>query len=269
MNKYAANHPQDSILAEKSIWNCLSIEKSTFFWTRMPIFFQKIWQHPKSPKSEKYVFGFRFLSQSIFPEMKYVFGICIPSPFYGNGVWGLIRSGIKTMADFRSQNLAISSYPRPIFHKKCRPEIGHSFYTTANRPPDSHIPKMVKNEFLKNHTLFLEILAVVKIRSRKRIFQILDVAKFSEKIGIQVQKNVLFSMLRQFQCNPKYALESPRYVISSKYNVLGARFAASSFIDGSKSQKSFFFVISAIWKNRVFSDLGDFATKSRNIWAPL
>ena len=44
---------------------------------------------------------------------------------------------------------------------------------------------------------------------------------FLKKIVIRAQKNPLFSKLRQFQRNPRYALESPWYALSSEYRVLG------------------------------------------------
>ena len=45
---------------------------------------------------------------------------------------------------------------------------------------------------------------------------------FLEKIGGRAQKNQLFSELRQFQSNPRYAFESRRYALFSEYRVLGA-----------------------------------------------
>ena len=61
--------------------------------------------------------------------------------FGGMWVWGLIRSGMKAVGDFRSQNVEIFYEILEENMQKLtvlKNVIDHSFHTAANQPPDPH-----------------------------------------------------------------------------------------------------------------------------------
>ncbi len=64
--------------------------------------------------------------------------------FGGMWVWGLIRSGMKAVGDFRSQFFVIFYEILEENMQKLtvlKNVIAHSFNTAANKPQDPHTPK--------------------------------------------------------------------------------------------------------------------------------
>ncbi len=62
----------------------------------------------------------------------------------GIWVWGLIRSGMKAVGDFRSQNVEIFYEILEENMQKLtvlKNVIAHSFHTAANQPPDPYTPR--------------------------------------------------------------------------------------------------------------------------------
>ena len=98
--------------------------------------------------------------------------------------------------------------------------------------PQTHIPpKRAWKGVSENILHYQKYCPVLKKIAKNWFFRSAVLPVFLKKIGGRAQKNPFFSKLRHFQRNPRYALESPTYALSSEYRVVRA--IRSRFFTGS------------------------------------